>query len=259
MAPRQPRRMVDPDYAGQVKTGIGAKLNGQLTSSNSFKAFQTPMGGGVSDKEYSNLVAQQRANEVGTAPVRDKFNPQVSQNVLDTFGVGVNANKDFEFNPAVFALNFLPVGKVLGPLSKVGGKVIRSLIPAGVRVAGAAGRVSNLARTGAVANRIARQRLASQANQFAAARELGLSEARSTYRAGERTLGTAARDAMYGQSELGYAIKNSGYNFYDNLSSSAGAAARLAREAELRSLARQEAATAAKEIRRRLRAMNTNK
>lgn len=61
MAPRQ-RRMVDPDYAGQVRAGISAKMNGQMTSSNSFKAFQTPMGGGISNAQKQSIQNQNIRN-----------------------------------------------------------------------------------------------------------------------------------------------------------------------------------------------------
>jgi len=147
-ASRQSRRMVDPDYAGQIRAGIGAKLNGQMTSSNSFKAFQTPMGSGISNAEKNRLIAQQRGNEFDNiSSTRDKFNPNAAQGVVDFFGAGVNSSGKFEVNPAVLALNFFPFGKVLGPLGKAAslaargekiGQVLKPLIPAGQRLGNAA-------------------------------------------------------------------------------------------------------------------------
>lgn len=143
MAPRQPRRMVDPDYAGQIRAGIGAKLNGQMTSSNSFKAFQTPMTGGYNPAE---MEGRRRAAEVGAAPVRDKFNPAVAQNVVDNFGFGVGADGKFQVNPAIAALNFLPFGKVVGGLGRIVGRVGKSLIPFESRIGSAAARLGPAAQ-----------------------------------------------------------------------------------------------------------------
>jgi hypothetical protein len=131
MAPRQPRRMVDPDYAGQIRAGIGAKLNGQMTSSNSFKAFQTPMTGGYNPAE---VEGRRRAAETGDVGPRDRFNPAVAQGVVDNFGFGVGADGNFQVNPAIAALNFLPFGRFLGPL----GRVAKALVPFERRVGAAA-------------------------------------------------------------------------------------------------------------------------
>ena len=134
MAPRRPRRMVDPDYAGQIRSGIGAKLNGQMTSSNSFKAFQTPMTGGYNPAE---MEGRRRQAEAVTPGQRDRFNPQSAQGVVDNFGFGVGASGNFEINPLALAA-LLPIGRV--------GRVLKSLIPFERRVAAAAGRLAPIAR-----------------------------------------------------------------------------------------------------------------
>jgi len=156
MAPRQ-RRMVDPDYAGQIRAGIGAKLNGQMTSSNSFKAFQTPTGGGISNKQYSELIGRQRQAEAATPGQRDRFNPQSAQGVVDNFGFGIGASGNFEVNPLALA-GLLPIGrvaKVVGGAARLVG-LGKAVIPTGIRLGAAAQRVQSSARrTAAAAKRAA--------------------------------------------------------------------------------------------------------
>ncbi len=144
MAPRQPRRMVDPDYAGQIRAGIGAKLNGQMTSSNSFKAFQTPMGGGFT-KEQGKQFERNRRDlmfpNAGPSSVARNVD-KAGRAFYDFSGIGTNPQGNFSVDPLMLAATLFPVGKIAGGI----GRVVKSLIPFERRVGAAAGRLTPLAQ-----------------------------------------------------------------------------------------------------------------
>ena len=158
MARRQPRRMVDPDYAGQVRAGIGAKMNGQMTSSNSFKAFQTPMGGGFT-KAQGEQFEKNRLDlmfpNAGPSSVKRNVD-KAGRALFDFSGFGTNPQGNFGVDPLTLGLTLTGIG----PFGKLIGRVGKALIPASARIAGAAGRVSSNAqkinRAREAASRVAR-------------------------------------------------------------------------------------------------------
>ena len=145
----------------------------------------------------SEIIGRQRQAASGNAGPRDKFNPAVAQGVVDNFGIGVGADGKFQVNPAVLALNLVPVGRVVGPLSKVA-KVAKVLTPVGTRVAGAAGRIASGARR-ANAGR-ADVLAAARARAAAATDGIGRAgmEAYDSFAALERRVGTASAEALSG-------------------------------------------------------------
>lgn len=295
MAPRR-RRMVDPDYAGQVRAGIGAKMNGQMTSSNSFKAFQTPMGGGYSLEQGREFEARRRAAEVGAAPVRDRFNPATAQATVDSFGFGVGPSGNFEVNPAILALNFLPFGRIFGPV----GKIAKAVVPKATRIAAAGERIAARAAATNAARRAGATELRENARKtFDNARDLrrptfigsdlysttsrqvdALSDSweRTSTRVGQeagpsawqraqdaaaqtgRTVATGPSDYVPGLSGTTYRLIPTGkeLNLADQLDRGAGALVRQADDLA-RSLSpyANNPAMAAREVERRLRALKT--
>lgn len=291
MAPR--RRMTNPDYAGAIRNGIISNLNGTRNSSSN---FSTPMGGGFNLEQGREFEARRRQAESATPGQRDRFNPAVAQNVVDNFGFGVGASGNFEVNPAIAALNFLPFGKVLGPL----GRVAKAVVPKATRVAAAAGRVSSNAqkinRARAAAANVARSDARDTFDRAAALRKPTLVGSdfyetsskqvdalfdkweTTSYRVGQaggpsawqraqdaaretgRTVVRTANDDIPGRAGETFRLRptSAEFDLADQLDRGAGALVRKADD-----LARNQArfagnpAAAAREIERRLRALKT--
>jgi hypothetical protein len=123
--------MVDPDYAGQIRAGIGAKLNGQMTSSNSFKAFQTPMGGGFTkaqgEKFEKNRLDLMFPN-AGPSSVNRNVD-KAGKAFFDFSGIGTNPQGNFAVDPLTLGLTLTglgPLSKLIGGAGKVATRLGRA-------------------------------------------------------------------------------------------------------------------------------------
>jgi hypothetical protein len=80
----------------------------------------------------------------------DRFgtaNPSFGQIAADAVGIGTDRSGNFQFDPALAAMSFAPVGRILGPLGKIFGAG-KKLIPAALRFdTAAANIVGRSART----------------------------------------------------------------------------------------------------------------
>ena len=147
MAPRQ-RRMVDPDYAGQIQGHIAGHVTGNRPSSS---GFQTPVGGGISNRQKKDLLFPKNGPSATAARVNE-----VSNIFTDFVGIG-SKNGKFQADPVALALNFAPWGKLgkLGRIGEAAGSVLKRATPAALRFDTAAANVVGRAARNARAARIA--------------------------------------------------------------------------------------------------------